>query len=60
MKDGKKTRGENEEMAREYDLRGKKGVRGKYFRAYRRGRTVSIHQEDGTVTEEHFARILNP
>ncbi|OQY85504.1 MAG: hypothetical protein B6D41_13410 [Chloroflexi bacterium UTCFX4] len=43
-----------QEMKREYDLRGKKGVRGKYYRAYRQGHTVRITQNDGTVIEEHF------
>ncbi len=43
------------DMKREYDLRGKKGVRGKYYRAYRHGHTVRILQDDGTITEENFA-----
>lgn len=38
----------------EYDLKGKKGVRGKYYQAYRRGHTVRIRHDDGTVTEQHF------
>ena len=42
------------EMLREYDFRGKKGVRGKYYRAYRQGHTVRVRQDDGTVVEEHF------
>ena len=42
------------EMLPEYDLRGKKGVRGKYYRAYRQGHTVRIHQDDGTVSVQHF------
>ena len=41
-------------MKREYDVRGKKGVRGKYYRAYRQGHTVRITHQDGTVTEQHF------
>ncbi|MBI4673162.1 MAG: hypothetical protein HY741_16025 [Chloroflexi bacterium] len=41
-------------MKREYDLRGKKGVRGKYYRAYRQGHTVRITQQNGTVSEQHF------
>lgn len=43
-----------QEMKREYDLRGKKGVRGKYYRAYRQGHTVRITQQNGTVSEQHF------
>ena len=42
------------EMLPEYDLRGKKGVRGKYYRAYRQGHTVRIYQDDGTVSVQHF------
>jgi hypothetical protein len=42
------------EMLPEYDFTGKKGVRGKYYRAYRRGHTVRISQEDGTVSVQYF------
>ena len=42
------------EMLPEYDLRGKKGVRGKYYRAYRQGHTVRIYQDDGAVSVQHF------
>jgi hypothetical protein len=42
------------EMLPEYDFTGKKGVRGKYYQAYRRGHTVRIHQEDGTVSVQYF------
>lgn len=41
-------------MKREYNLRGKTGIRGKYYRAYRQGHTVRVTQSDGTVTEQHF------
>jgi hypothetical protein len=41
-------------MLPEYDLRGKKGVRGKYYRAYRQGHTVRIYQDDGSVSVQHF------
>ena len=43
-----------EEMRAEYDFIGKKGERGKYYRAYREGHTVIIHQPDGTETIQHF------
>ncbi len=43
-----------QETLPEYDLRGKKGVRGKYYRAYRQGHTVRIYQDDGTVSVQHF------
>jgi hypothetical protein len=41
-------------MLPEYDFSGKKGVRGKYHRAYRQGHTVRIHEEDGAVTTQYF------
>lgn len=42
------------EMLPEYDFSGQKGVRGKYYRAYQKGHTVEIREEDGTVTTQHF------
>jgi hypothetical protein len=45
---------ESREMLPEYDLTGKKGVRGKYYQAYRQGHTVRVYQEDGTVKVQHF------
>ena len=41
-------------MLPEYDFTGKKGVRGRYYRARQKGYTVRIHNEDGTVTVQHF------
>ena len=38
----------------EYDFRGKKGIRGKYYRAYRQGHTVRIYEADGTVSVQYF------
>lgn len=43
-----------DDMLPEYDFSGKKGVRGKYYRAYRQGHTVRIRRSDGTVTVQHF------
>ncbi len=43
-----------EEMLPEYDFSGKKGVRGKYYQAYRDGHTVKVFQEDGTVNVQYF------
>ncbi len=43
-----------DEMLPEYDFTGKKGVRGKYYRAYQQGHTVKIYEEDGTVTVQYF------
>jgi hypothetical protein len=45
----------NTEMRAEYDF-GKMtgGVRGKYYKGYRAGHTVKIHQDDGTTIIQHF------
>ena len=40
---------DQDEMRSEYDLRGLKGVRGKYYRAMRNGYTITIYKEDGTT-----------
>jgi hypothetical protein len=42
------------DMLPEYDFTGKKGERGKYYRAYRQGHTVKIYQADGTVSIRYF------
>jgi hypothetical protein len=43
------------DMRPEYDLaRISGGVRGKYYRAYRRGHTVKIHQANGGTLVQHF------
>jgi hypothetical protein len=47
-------RRKSQEMQDEYDFAGKKGVRGKYYRAYRRGHAVRVTREDRTVSERHF------
>lgn len=46
-------------MLPEYDFTGKKGVRGKYYRSRQKGYTVRIHNEDGTVSEQHFGSLEN-
>lgn len=38
-----------DEMLDEYDFRGKKGVRGKYYEALREGHTTITHKTDGSV-----------
>lgn len=48
------TNQDTSEMLPEYDFTGKKGVRGKYYQAYRQGHTVKILQEDGTVSTQYF------
>ena len=42
------------DMLPEYDFSGKKGVRGKYYRAYQEGHTVRVQQEDGSVVTRYF------
>jgi hypothetical protein len=42
------------EILAEYDFTGKKGVRGKYYRAYQQGHGVKITQDDGRVTTHYF------
>ncbi len=54
MKKARSKKGERAEMLPEYDFKGKKGIRGKYYRAYRQGHQVRVYQEDGTVTIKYF------
>ena len=51
----KKAETEKDDMLPEYDFTGKKGIRGKYYRAYGQGYSVRIHKEDGTESVRHFA-----
>lgn len=44
-----------EDMRSEYDFSSMKGgVRGKYYKAYRAGHKVEIHQADGAVSVQYF------
>lgn len=43
-------------MKREYDFGGVPGVRGKYHKAYRKGHTVTVYNEDGTATVNYFTQ----
>ncbi len=57
------TNSDNSEMRNEYDF--SEGVRGKHYKAYRKGHTVIIKKEDGTgsvqyFTQEDGAVILDP
>ena len=45
-------------MLPEYDFRGKKGIRGKYYRGLQKGYTVRIHNEDGTTTIRHYGPTI--
>ena len=54
MKKAKSSKNKSDEMRTEYNLAGKKGVRGKYYRDYRRGHTVRISRADGKIVTQHF------
>jgi hypothetical protein len=54
MKKQQYEKGEPAEMLPEYDFKGKKGVRGKYYQDYRKGHQVRVRQEDGTVSVKYF------
>lgn len=43
-------------MQKEYDFTGVSGVRGKYHKAYRKGHTVTVHNEDGTAKVQYFTQ----
>ncbi len=44
-----------EDMRPEYDFSSMKGaVRGKYYKAYRAGHRVVIHEADGTTSVQYF------
>ncbi len=45
---------QDEDMLPEYNFEGKKGVRGKYAKTMRKGYSVHVLNEDGTVTIQHF------
>lgn len=46
---------EKQEMKSEYDFSSMKGaVRGKYYKAYRSGHKVEVHQADGTTIVQYF------
>lgn len=47
----------NKEMLPEYDFSGKKGVRGKYYKAYKNGHSVRIYDGKKLVSDEYFAAI---
>jgi hypothetical protein len=53
----KKNKSEPDDMLPEYDLKGKKGVRGKYGKsrkALQKGYSVRVLNEDGSVTVRDF------
>jgi hypothetical protein len=42
------------DMLPEYDLKGKKGVRGKYAKALKQGYSIRVTNDDGTVSVKQF------
>jgi len=50
----RKTENETDEMRPEYALSGMKGVRGKYYQAYRQGHSVRIHKANGSINVKYF------
>lgn len=47
----------NKKMQDEYDFTDKKGVRGKYHKAYKEGHTVKIYDGEKIVSDNYFAEI---
>jgi hypothetical protein len=45
---------QTDDMLPEYNLEGKKGVRGKYAKAMQKGYSVRVVKEDGTVAVRDF------
>lgn len=54
MKKTKRNKTLYDGMLPEYDLAGKKGIRGKYYKAYQQGHTVKILKADGSVNVQYF------
>ena len=50
----KMSKSQPDDMLPEYNLKGKKGVRGKYAKAMQKGYSVRVLNEDGTVTVRDF------
>ena len=44
----------NSDMRDEYDFSG--GVRGKHYKAYRKGHTVIVHKDDGSASVQYFTQ----
>ena len=55
MKKTSTKRPADSEMRSEYNLAGKKGERGKYYEAYRKGHQVRIHKADGSTVVQYFS-----
>jgi hypothetical protein len=47
----------SKEMQSEYDFTDKKGIRGKYHKAYKEGHSVRIFDGEKIISDEYFAAI---
>jgi len=47
----------NDQMQDEYDLAGKKGIRGKYSKSYSSGHSVRVYDGNKLVRDDYFAAI---
>ena len=47
----------SDEKLPEYNFSDKKGIRGKYAKAYRSGHSVKVYSGDKLVSDEYFAAI---
>jgi hypothetical protein len=61
----KTTKFQDDDMLPEYDLTGKKGVRGKYVKSLKKGYSIRVLKADGTVEVREFvpkdeAVLLDP
>lgn len=48
---------QEDEMLSEYNFKGKKGMRGKYYLGPNPAHVVQIHHQDGTVTQRCFSSL---
>jgi hypothetical protein len=55
----KTNKSQPDDILPEYNLEGKKGVRGKYARAMKQGYSVRVRNEDGSVTVRDFVSKEN-
>ncbi|MDL1912709.1 hypothetical protein FBQ81_18780 [Chloroflexi bacterium CFX6] len=57
MKKTNKPQPPDDDMLPEYDFKGKKGMRGKYYAGQDQTHEVHIYHADGTVTKQHFSSV---
>jgi hypothetical protein len=47
----------DDDMLPEYNFKGKKGMRGKYYTGADQSHTVHVHHADGTISKHHFSSL---